>query len=88
MYELNTLASLTWISVSPLVFIAVLPTKYALKLASGMFTFCPKPIIGKARSIAVKKVSFFIVVFLLFDNPKSLLHFFTYFKEIYSFRNV
>ena len=35
-------ASLTCISASVLVFIAVLPTKYALKFASGIFTFWPK----------------------------------------------
>jgi hypothetical protein len=59
---LNTLASLTWISLSPLVFIAVLPTKYALKLASGMFTFCPKQNNGKARS---RRSSFIIKVLSL-----------------------
>ena len=49
---LKEFASLSCISVSPFVFINVFPTKYALKLASGMFTFCPNPIIGKQRNIS------------------------------------
>ena len=56
---LKALASLTCIWLSPLVFIAVLLTKYALKIASGMFTFCPKQIIGIARS---RRSSFIIKV--------------------------
>jgi len=41
-----------------LVFIAELPTKYALKLASGMFTFCPKQNNGRERRTSSR---FFIV---------------------------
>ena len=56
---LKAVASLTCISASPLVLIAMFPTKYALKLVSGMFTFCPNPIIGKQSEMSS---SFFILI--------------------------
>ena len=60
---LKAVASLTCISVSSLVLISSFPTKYVLKLTSGMFTFWPNPIIGKAINISS---SFFIFKFLFY----------------------
>ena len=62
---LKTDASLSCISLLPLVLIAVLPNKYALKLASGIFTYCQNPMIGKKSNISN---NFLLFLTYLFSN--------------------
>ena len=66
MAPLNTLASMTCISVSILVLILALATNAALKLASGMFTFWAyAPVIKAMLAIAVNSIFFvFMKLFL------------------------
>ena len=62
---LKLIASLTWISLSELVFMDVCASKWALKLASGMFTVWAKaPKLSIDKTLVLSIVFFMIVIFI------------------------
>ena len=69
----KAVASLTCISPSPLMLIALFPTKYALKLASGMYTFCPTAFKLKAANKSV--IKYLIIKFMIYIDMIEMSNF-------------